>query len=138
MAYLVITVGGNPDFGGYLSVDGEASIKLEDDITYQLVSGVHHFQLYSRSDAQRRMGQSSSFVNSLFGSNGGLFDRFADAAADNAIGQSWSFQAHVEDDEALIIEIVSKGDKILSAPQYRIQPLDDETLEYLRGVFGEE
>ena len=134
MAYLIISVSGNPTFGGYLSMDGDPSVKVEDDVTYKIKGGAHYFELFSRSDAQRKVGKGSNFVNNLFGASG-LLGLFANAAADNAMGESWSFQTHVDDDEALIIEIVSRGNEILSAPQYHVRQLDEETIQKFDAMF---
>ena len=134
MAYLVISVNGNPEFGGYLSLDGESSVLVSNDDIYKISNGAHYYELFTRSDAQRRAGENSNFVNNLFGASG-VLGYFADAAASNAMGESWSFQAHVDEDEALVIEIVSRGKEILCAPQYRIYPLDEETIKEFESCF---
>ena len=128
MAYLVISVAGNPQFGGYLSVDGEASVLLTDDITYELRSGLHYFEIFTTSDAQRKLGKGQQVFNSIV-DTGGFIGAVSEAQAENSLGESWSFQARVDDDEAIFIDIVSKGNSIMTAPHYRIRQLDDETLE---------
>ena len=134
MAYLNFVVGGNPNFGGYVSMDGDASVPIKHDDTYRIQSGVHQFTIYTRSDAQRKVGQGASIVNSLFGS-GGILGFLADNRANNAMGESWSFQASIYDDELLVIEIVSRGNDILSAPQYRVRQLDDEMIQEIEKLF---
>ncbi len=134
MAFLILSVSGNPSFGGYLSMNGDPSIAVEDDITYQIPGGAHYFELFTRPDSIRKSGSGLNVMNSLFGS-GGLLGAFTNASAQNAMGKSWSFQAHVNDDEALIIEIVSRGNDILSAPQYYIRQLDDETIQAMNEMF---
>lgn len=134
MAYLVISVAGNPDFGGYLSVDGESSILLTDDITYELTSGAHYFEIFTKSDAQRKLGQGQQVFNNIMGT-GGFIGAISEAQAENSLGESWNFQVRAGDDEAVFIDIVSKGNTILSAPRYRVTQLDDETLEHLQSIF---
>ena len=137
MAYLLFSVGGNPDFGGYLSVDGEPSILMQDDVVCELQSGLHAFKIHSTSDDQRAAGKRAKNLSNLFG-DGGALDSISRAQAKNAIGREWSFQGRVGDDEVMIIEVVSEGMDIISTPEYRVTEVDEETRARWESIFEEQ
>lgn len=136
MAYLMISVAGNPEFGGYLSIDGESSFLLTDDMTYELTSGSHYFEIHTTSDAQRKIGRGQQLFNDIVGS-GGVIGAISEAQADNSLGDSWNFQVRAGDDEAVFIDIVSRDRTILAAPRYRVVQLEDDFLEELRSEFAQ-
>ena len=145
MAYLTIVVGGNPNFGGYLSIDGTQSFQLVNDMTYELPSGLHHFEIFSRSDSQRNSGQKLYAFNTVAGALGGRTGMIGSISgainenhALNSMGYSWTFQASVGDDQVLILQIVSQGNEILGAPDFLISPLDQETITYLQTFFAQQ
>ena len=137
MAYLVFSVGGNPDFGGYLSVDEEPSILMQDDVVCELQSGLHVFKIHSTSDDQRAAGQRAKKFSNMFG-DGGTLDSISRAQAKDAIGKEWSFQVRAGDDEAVFIEVVSSGMDIVSTPEYKVTQVDEETRERWEGLFAEQ
>lgn len=137
MAYLLFSIGGNPQFGGYLSVDGEPSILMQDDTVYELQSGLHVFKIHSTSDKQRAAGQRQKNFSNLFG-DGDALDTFSRTQAKNAIGKEWSMQVRANDDEVVIIELVSEGLDIISTPEYRVAEVDEETKQRWEGIFEEQ
>jgi len=134
MAFLTVKVSGNPAFGGYLSMDKTPSSLIADDLTFEIENGLHLFEVHSRSDGQRKAGNAQSVINS-WASIGAIGDAISDAQAENAIGDTWSFQASLEENDVIILEILSKGNNIIAAPQYRVEELDEETAENWREVF---
>lgn len=137
MAYLYFSVGGNPDFGGYMSVDGSRSILIKDDMVYELDDGVHAFSIHSTSDAKRASGRAHGAFNSIVGTDGfmGAVNR---AQAMNAMGDEWNFQARAEGDEVVVVEIVTRGDKIISTPEYQVTEFKDEIIESWKVAFEEQ
>ena len=137
MAFLYLSIGGNPDFGGYLSVDGGRSILMKDDMVYEIEDGLHAYTIHSTSDAQRRSGRVQGTINNLTGS-GGFFDTVNRVQAMNAIGDEWNFQARAVGDEVLVIEIVTKGNNIITTPEYRVTEFEEETIQSWKEYFAEE
>lgn len=136
MAYLMVRVGGNPQFGGYLSIDGASSFLLTDDMTYELSNGPHHMEIFTTSDAQRKLGKGQRIFNNIVGTDG-FIGAISEAQAENSLGESWSIQVHAEEDEVVYLEIVSNGRSIMSAPQYRVIQLEEDFLEELRTEFAQ-
>ncbi len=137
MAYLYLSISGNPDFGGYLSMDGGRSILMQDDMVYEIEDGLHAYTIHSNSDAKRTSGRIQGTINNLTGS-GGFFDTVNRVQAMNAIGDEWNFQARAEGDEVLMIEIVTKGDKIISTPEYQVTEFKDEIIQGWKEYFAEQ
>ena len=136
MAYIELTVRGNEDFGGYLSVDGSESILITNDMVYELAPGAHLFEVHSTSDKERKMGERQRKFNDAT-YTGSFIDRMTDRQATNAIGNTWSFSVKVADDEAVEILVVSRGSEIVDAPQYTTRQLSDEELAHYEEKFRE-
>jgi len=137
MAYLYLSIGGNPDFGGYLSMDGGRSILMKDDMVYEIEDGLHAYTIHSTSDAKRAGGRVQGTINNLTGS-GGFFDTVNRVQAMNAMGDEWNFQARAVGDEVLVIEIVSRGEKIISTPEYQVTEFKEETIQSWKEYFAEQ
>ena len=137
MAYLYLSIGGNPEFGGYLSMDQGRSILMKDDMVYEIEDGLHTYTIHSTSDAKRAGGHVQGTINNLVG-GGGVMGAVNDIQAMNAIGDEWTFQARACGDEVLQIEIVTKGERIISTPEYRVTNVDEETIARWKAIFEEQ
>ena len=52
-AYVSTYIQGGESWGGYLSVDGEKAIAIQNDMTYELCPGTHRFTIYTTSNIER-------------------------------------------------------------------------------------
>lgn len=137
MAYLRTTVSGNPEFGGYLSVDGGKSIPVKDDMTYELEDGQHLFELHSTPDWQRKMGKFQNGLNSMTSSSGKILDAVYEKQASDAIGDTWRFQVVAQEGQLIEISVLSKGEKIIADPMYNVTDLELDVLADLQARFAE-
>ena len=133
MAFISISVYGNQSFGGFLSMDKSKSVKLEDDDIYEIEPGPHLFEIHSTTDAMRKAGARQSAINSFVGS--GVTGVLSEMQAQNAMGDTWSFEVFLNDNELLQSAVRSEGTKIVGTPQYTTKVLDDEELEELEEFF---
>ena len=136
-AYLHTAIDGNKDFGGYLSVDGEKSIKIGDDMTYELAPGHHSLVVYSTSDAQRSAGKFQASVYNNTSSSGAILDSLERKSALSNLGDGWEINIMVEDNQLVSLNVLSKGSKIVSAPLYNIVDLSAEEIAHLEKKFDE-
>lgn len=136
-AYLHTTVDGNKNFGGYLSVDGEKSFKIGDDMTYELSPGHHSFVVYSTSEMQRKAGKFQASVYANTPSSGAVFDTVELNSALKNIGDGWEINVMVQDNQMLSLNVLSKGEKIVNAPLYNTIDLSEEEIESLEKRFNE-
>ena len=136
-AYLHTTVDGNKNFGGYLSVDGEKSFKIGDDMTYELSPGHHSLVVYSTSEMQRKAGKFQASVYANTRSSGAILDSMELNSALKNIGDGWEINVMVQDDQLLSLNVLSKGEKIVSAPLYNTVDLSQEEIEQLEKRFKE-
>ena len=134
MAFIRTKIEGNTSFGGYLFMDSGRSVAIQDEMTYEIPSGTHYFEIHSKSDAERGMGKFQKGINGMT-SNGKIIDKLCDMQANNSLGDAWSFNAELEDNDCLVIQIRSKGTKIVGEPDYEIIELDDETVAQLKEEF---
>lgn len=136
MAFVCTMITGNESFGGYISMDGNASAKIEHDMTYEIASGRHHFEIFSKSGASRGGGKILSAIGNMGDSND-IFSKMNRHDGDKMQGDSWCFDVNLNDNDCLLITINSKGDQILGDPGYEVTELDAETCENLRKQFEE-
>ena len=136
MPYIELTISGNEKFGGYLSVDGGSSVEITNDAVYEIGVGQHLFEVHSTSDSSRKIGKLQSKINNA-AYNGGILDMIAENQADNAIGDNWSFSVVVEEDDCVELNVLTKGNKIIAAPQYRVSKMSDEKREHYEQMFRE-
>ena len=136
MPYIELTISGNQDFGGYLSVDGGNSVPITHDAVYELDAGQHLFEVHSASDSSRKMGKAQSAINNMAYS-GSLLDTLADRQAANAIGDTWSFSVVVEDNDCVELDVLTKGSKIIAAPKYRVSEMSEEKRAHYEQMFRE-
>ena len=117
-------------------MDGGQSVQLVDDVVYEIEPGLHLFEVHSTSDSARRTGSITSAVNSFVGTDGvlGAINR---ASARNAIGDTWSFQVNLDDDDMLSLSVRSQGNSILGDPQYEVGALSEEQVEYIKNFLAE-
>lgn len=131
MAYLKIEIDGNPNFGGYLSIDREASIQIKDGEIYELDEGQHLFEIHTTTDAQRKMANFQSRLQS----SSGMLNALTDMQVDKGTGDNWHFQVMVGHGQLVVLSILSKGNQIISAPMYNVVDLEDDKLEELEEHF---
>lgn len=136
-AYLSTFIYGNEDFGGYFSVDGETSVAVQNDMTYQIEPGPHHIEFFSTSNVQRKAGAFQAKVYCNTSSSGALFDALERREALKNLGDSWTIDVFVEEDQMLILNVRSKGNSIVGSPSYMVQDLSEEQVETLEEMFDE-
>ncbi len=136
-AYLHTVIDGNKNFGGYLSVDGEKSISITDDMTYELTPGHHSLIIHSKSDAERASGKLRANLYNNTSSDGALMDSIERASILKSLGDGWEINVMVENNEMLTLNVLSKGNKILNAPAYQVVELSAEEIEDLEKKFEE-
>ena len=134
-AYLCTLIYGNESFGGYLSVDGQRAIRIEDDMTYQLEPGPHRIEVFSTSNAERAAGRFQANVYNMTSSDGPLLDTIQRNQALKNMGDSWNIDTVVGDGQCLTLGIRSSGMKIVAAPAYEISDLSEEEIERLEEFF---
>lgn len=127
MAYIRIEVSGNPNFGGYLSVDEGSSIKLSDSDVYELDEGQHLFEIHSTSDFDRKAGGARRWLYNNTSSSGSILDSIERHDIAKQLGDDWNFQVVVDANDLIVISVMSKGEKIIGSPSYQIYDMDEET-----------
>ena len=125
-AYLHTQISGNKDFGGYLSVDGEKSIKIGDDMTYELSTGQHSLVVYSTSDAQRKTGELQAKIYTHTSSSGAIMDTLEAASTLKNLGDGWEINVVVEENQLVELSVLSKGTALVGDPMYKVTDLDEE------------
>ena len=50
MAFLTLLIKGDTSFGGYISMDGEEPVAIQDDVAYQIENGKHGFDVLRSAD----------------------------------------------------------------------------------------
>lgn len=136
MAYVHTSITGNTSFGGYLSVDGEKAFAIRDDMTYEISEGKHSFQIFSKSNAERNYGKFQLGASALKSSHS-LLDDVIDVGAINSLGDSWTFDAILEDADCIAICVTSRGQSLVGTPMYEIQELSEEAAASLNQQFEE-
>jgi len=135
MAYITVSISGNEEFGGYLSVDGAESFAVQDGYVYQLDNGPHFFQLHTTTDAQRKAGERQRAVNNLVGS--GAMGVLSDIQSTAAIGRTWEFHAEAWEGQCLELSILSEGRSINVPPRFAVVECTEEEIEEYEGIFAE-
>lgn len=130
MPYVCICVEGNPDFGGYLSIDKGRSVEVKDGSYFEISNGTHVIDIGSKSKATNNALEIGSVVNARMGG-----EILGSVAALRAIGDEWSFQIEAYDDDVVEIDVLSKGKKIIGTPSYRITEFTDEALAEVKEHF---
>lgn len=124
MAVLKVNVQGGSDFGGYLSVNGNKEMIICNGCVYNIPSGNVHFDYYSRSSAERKMGNLNAAVNggSLIGS----------AIAANGMGDSYSLSFEVDDNDIVEFTAYVKGNRnVYAAPVVKAIPAEPGEIKEL-------
>ncbi len=134
-AYLCTFIYGNESFGGYFSVDGEKSRAIEDDMTYQLEPGPHRIEIFSTSNAERAAGKFQAAVYSNTSSSGAVWDSIERNQAIKNLGDSWSFDVFVEENQCVFLRVRTSGRSIVADPMYEVTDLTDEQIERLETTF---
>ncbi len=137
-AYLMTLIYGNENFGGYISFDGEEAIAVEHDMTYPIEPGPHHIDIYSTSNSQRRAGAFQAALYRNTSSSGVILDEIQRRSAIQGLGDTWSIDVFVEEDQLLTLSIRSNGNQLVGAPMYHVEDLSEETLQYFEEVFAEQ
>lgn len=131
MAFLHTSITGNTSFGGYISMDGDKSVPIQDDMTYEITPGKHNFRIFTKSDLERRYGNAQHGITSHI-SNPGLLDAIIDAHAAHSIGDGWSFDVILENNDCVTVAVTSKGQNLIGDPVYEVEELPADVAESLR------
>ena len=136
-AYLRTLISGNKDFGGYLSVDGEKSFKIADDMIYELSAGQHSLVVYSTSDAQRKTGEFQAKLYANTSSSGVVLDTLEKASALKNLGDGWEINLMVDENQIVELSVLTKGTNVVGDPMCKVSDLDEEDVERLENQFNE-
>ena len=137
MAYLQTTISGNTNFGGYMSIDGAAAFAIKDDMTYELSAGQHFIVIYSTSNAQRNIAGAQRWLYNNTSSSGSIMDGIERQQIRAGEGDTWELQFMISDNQAIQIDVLTSGARIIAAPVYGFRDLDEEELEALEQAFAE-
>lgn len=124
--YLIMGISGNENFGGYISVDGEKSVPIINGDYLRLTPGQHSLQIHSTSDAERKMGKAQATLYNNTSSSGALVDALERKSAKSALGDSWDINIYVEDGQAIYLNVLTKGQKIIDDPLYKVETMSEE------------
>lgn len=136
MPYIELNISGNENFGGYLSVDGSSSVEITNEAVYELSAGQHLFEIHSTSDSDRNRGKFQAKINNA-AYTGDMIDLLAGHQAAKAIGDNWSFSVVVEENDCVELMVLTKGNKIIADPKYRVSEMPAEKREYYEQMFQE-
>ena len=136
-AYLQTLIQGNQNFGGYISVDGEKAFAVQHDMTYEITPGIHIITIYSTSNFERASGNVQKFAYNHSSSSGAVMDTLAKASAIKSLGDEWSIQIEISENEICEITNVSKGSKLIGDPMYRVRELSAEEVTMYEEKFEE-
>ncbi len=134
-AYLLTLINGNKSYGGYLSVDGEKSFPIQDDMTYELSPGQHSLSIYTNSDAQRKVGSVQASVYNNTSSSGVILDAIERQSALSNMGDGWVIDVFVQEGQLLTLSVLTKGSKFAGTPLYEVDDLTDEAIKELEEKF---
>lgn len=137
MAYLQTTISGNTNFGGFMSIDGAAAFAIKDDMTYELSAGQHFIVIYSTSNAQRNIAGAQRWLYNNTSSSGIIMDGIERQQIRAGEGDTWELQFMISDNQAIQIDVLTSGARIIAAPVYGFRDLDEEELEGLEQAFAE-
>jgi hypothetical protein len=137
MSYLTLEVSGNKSWGGYLSIDGAASIDLQDDMVYELEPGQHYFVISTKSDGQTKVNNFQRFLYNNTSSSGAIIDAIERQQIMNGMGDRWEVQVYLEEGQSVDLKVLTNGNNIVAAPMYGIRDLEEAEIEYLENVFAE-
>ena len=129
--YLITRISGNENFGGYLSIDGGKSGAIENGEFIRLSPGQHSLQIHSTSDAQRGIGNAQAFLYRNTSSSGVLGDALERQSARSNLGESWDINVYVEDDQVVYLNVLTKGQKIIDDPIYKVEDMSEEMKQEL-------
>ena len=99
-----------PDFGGYLGVDGNEPVRIENGCAYEINPGKHTFRIYSDEAVAKSRKASPDIPEAAEGEEPTPPD-FLDP---------WVFTETVTDSECLLITVESDGMKVVSAPAHQV------------------
>lgn len=137
MAYLHLMVKGNPDFGGYISLNGARSVPVQDDWTWEIADGMHSIKIYSKSNVSRTAGKITGAATAI-SYNYSALSRASLMMAANDIGDEWEIGVNLAPEDCLFIQTYSRGNQIVAAPTYYVETLSDEMVVYLENRFREQ
>ena len=124
MAYLHMTINGNTSFGGYLSIDGGKTDKIEDGVVQELANGKHTFTIYTASDFERINANVNKRARS--GSGNKLLNMANDAIMKGAGGESWSFTVTLGETDCAAIDVTTAGKDFTDDPTLEVIALPEE------------
>lgn len=127
MAYLIVNVSGNPNFGGYFSIDEGDSVQAVNGTIIQVPEGEHVISVFTTDDFQRDTARWNKALSS--GSNGSLFDKFNNSMAKRGQGEAWHYEITISETDGIFFEVETENGKIKKAPNYSIRTLTEDELE---------
>lgn len=135
-AYLYTVIEGNESFGGYISMDGaKGTEKIVNGMYYKIDPGSHRFDIYSTSDAQRGMANFQGKLYANTSSSGAIIDAMERKQIIDGMGDCWTIEARVGDNEMIAICVTSRGNEIIVSPEYKVVELSEEDLAEIDEVF---
>ena len=127
MAHIYVSVTGNTDFGGYLTIGGN-EIKVYDTYAEEISNGNIDVILYSKSRASRDLAQGLGAINNLKTSGGFFMDmvqKSNEKTEENYRGEAWGQSYTVEEDDIIIVAVKSEGEDILDVA-FGIESMENE------------
>lgn len=127
MPYILSVFAGKKTAGGYIRIDGDSQIALQDGRVYYISEGMHTINFSSISSAQRGLNKMSLYIN-----DGGFLGRANAAmainnemkAVDGEITETFS------PSNMMVLNIISDGScHVISLPQYEMRELNDEEIK---------
>lgn len=134
MAFIKFNVTGNPQYGGYLTIDG-VTVSVTDGKTFQIKDGHHNFTLHEKSTMSRFGGKLSKFSASLSSNSSSSLERkwseHESNKADSAIGDTYVFSADLTPNDCVVISVETHGERFIDEPAYHCCELSYETIATL-------
>ena len=135
-AYLYTIIEGNEGFGGYISMDGaKRTEKVEHGMYYKIEPGKHLFEIYTTSDSQRGMANFQGKLYANTSSSGAILDAIERKQIIDGMGDCYTIEARVGENEMIAICITSRDNAILVAPEYKVVELTQEDIDGIEEVF---
>jgi hypothetical protein len=99
-----------PDFGGYLGVDGNEPVRIENGCAYEINPGKHIFRIYS-DEANAKSRKASPDIPTVAEGEEPVTPEFLDP---------WIFTETLTDNECLLITVESDGMKVERDPVHQV------------------
>lgn len=134
MAFIKFNVSGNPQYGGYLTIDG-VTVSVTDDKVFQIKDGHHNFILHEKSAMSRFGGKLSKFSANLSTNSSSSLERrwskYENNKADAAIGDTYVFSADLTPNDCVVITVETQEERFIDEPSYHCYDLSEEAFATL-------